>query len=173
MSIGEAAAYAVAKAKRDGLPVAEIDADGLVRLLAEHRFLLSFFNDLEGQEDANWFPAVQYLGTQGFFGTYHAQPLDLLLVPLATAWIEHTVSLTQNKIQDVAAAAQNILAAERKKGAPVTARDFAERLTRAISLPQPKADTAEKLLARLKILPERCITRGDASRLVFHALASR
>lgn len=173
MSIGEAAAYAVAKAKQEGLPVAEIETDGLVRLLAERRFMLSFFNDVEGEEEADWFPAVQYLGTQGFFGTYDAQPLALLTTPLATAWIKHTVNLTQNKIQDATTAAQRILAAERKKGPPVIAHDFIERLAQARSIAQPKSDTVHPLLARLSISPEQPITRSDACRLIFQVLASR
>jgi hypothetical protein len=173
MSIGEAAGYAVAKAKREGLPVAEIETDGLVRLLAERGFMISFFNDVEGQEDADWYPAVQYLGSQGFFGTYDAQPLALLTTPLATAWIEHTVNLTQNKIQDATTAAQRILAAEREKGPSAIAHDFIERLTQARSIAQPKVGTVDQLLARLNILPEQPITRGDASRLIFQVLASR
>jgi len=173
MSIAEAAAYAVAKAKREENTVAEIETDGLVRLLAQRRFMLSFFNDVEGQEDADWFPAVQYMGTKGFFGTYDAQPFTLLTTPLANAWIEHTASLRQNQIQDATSAAQRILAAERKGGAPAIARDFAARLTQAISITQQKADTINELLPRLNIAPEQPITRGDASRLIFQVLSGK
>jgi hypothetical protein len=173
MSISEAAAYAVVKAKREELTVAEIETDGLLRLLAERRFMLSFFNDVEGQEDADWFPAVQYLGTKGFFGTYDAQPLALLTTPLATAWIEHATRLMQNQVQDATSATQRILTAERKSGAPAIARDFADLLTQALPIPQQKANAIHKLLARSNIDPEQPITRGNASHLIFQVLASK
>jgi len=135
--------------------------------------MLSFFNDVEGQEDADWFPAVQYLGTKGFFGTYDAQPLALLTTPLATAWIEHATRLMQNQVQDATSATQRILTAERKSGAPAIARDFADLLTQALPIPQQKANAIHKLLARSNIDPEQPITRGNASHLIFQVLASK
>ncbi|MCA9077173.1 MAG: FAD-dependent oxidoreductase, partial [Planctomycetaceae bacterium] len=48
MSICEAAAHAVVLAKRQHVTPAQINADELVRQLADRRVMLSFFNDIEG-----------------------------------------------------------------------------------------------------------------------------
>ena len=47
MQTGEAAGFAAALAKQQGVAPAELDADLLVRTLVERRQLLSFFNDLK------------------------------------------------------------------------------------------------------------------------------
>ncbi len=170
MSLAEAAAYALAIAKRDGSTVAEIDIDALVRLLAERRFMLSFFNDVEGQEDADWFPAIQYLGTQGFFGSYDAQPCALLTEHLASAWIEHAERLARGETRDATEAARKIWSAEQEGGPPVTARDFARRLGHA--LPGDE-NTILRLAVEWNIPLEQSITRGDACRLIYRVSAER
>src|SRR3546814_666776 len=90
MSICEAAGYAAALAISQQTVPANINPDQLTRLLARKRIMISFFNDMEGREYASWYPAVQYLGTQGFFASYDALPNETLGTPLAEAWISHT-----------------------------------------------------------------------------------
>ena len=69
MSIGEAAGYVASLAIKKKIPPASVDSDELTRLLARKHIMLSFFNDMEGREYAPWYPAMQYLATQGFFGS--------------------------------------------------------------------------------------------------------
>ena len=86
MSMAEAAAHAAVLGWRTDTPPARIDPDRLVRLLAERRVMLSFFNDVEVDPGEPWWPAVQYLGTQGFFGSYEADPFGIVTEPVAAAF---------------------------------------------------------------------------------------
>lgn len=173
MMLSEAAAFAVAIAKQQGLPPARIDSEFLVRRLAENRIMISFFNDIEGKEHADWYPAVQYLGTQGYFGSYNARPYDALAEHLADAWIVHFDRSLANGNENPTATARKMWAAEQDRGDPVTAQHFARRL--ASALPE-STSKPERIVARLgewSIPAEKPITRGDASRLLYFAYASR
>ena len=167
MSIAEAAAYAVAIAKQGDLAVSEIDTDTLVRLLADRGFLLSFFNDVEGHEEADWFPAIQYLGTKGFFATYDARPSALLTDSLAAIWIELTARLVQGPIMDATNAARITRVAEKKESKPVTAHNFARRLADALAESHRKVSSIPVFLNQYNIDPNTPISRGDACRLIF------
>ena len=86
METGEAAAVAVAIASRSGIMPANVDGDRLARELANRRFLLSFFNDLDvGDKDAS-VSAVQYFGTKGFFDRYDARPNEPLTDAVRVVW---------------------------------------------------------------------------------------
>ncbi|MGE0377688.1 MAG: FAD-dependent oxidoreductase [Planctomycetaceae bacterium] len=167
MSIAEAAAQAIAMAKRQGVTPADIDIDALMRILAEQRVMLSFFNDVEGHEQADWYPAVQYLGTQGYFGTYDARADDPLPVPLANAWIAHTAARLRSNDLDLTDAARQMLAAEQAAGDPVTGADFARQLDQVLTTDSQPASVATDLLNRLTIPTDRPITRSNACRLIF------
>ena len=171
MSIAEAAAYAVVIAKKAGLSVPEINPDTLVRLLAEHHFLLSFFNDVEGYEEADWFPAIQYLGTKGFFGTYYARPSAFLTDSLATAWINLAARMVQGASIDATSAARLNLTAEKKESEALTAFDFVHRLANALPKSDWRISLIPTLLDQYGIDPNTPISRGDACRLIFQITA--
>jgi hypothetical protein len=167
MSIAEAAAHAIAMAKRQGVAPSAVDADPLVRLLAERRVLLTFFNDIEGKEAADWYPAVQYLGTQGYFATYDARPDDNLTSTLADAWIDCFARGRRGERVDPNAEARTNGAAEQKAGDPVTAAEFARRLDALAGT--PKGPSSQALLAQLNIPADHPITRANACRILFDA----
>ncbi len=167
MSIGEAAGFAVALAKRQGVDPAKIDENALVRRLAEQRVMISFLNDVEGHADANWYPAVQYLGTKGYFATYDACPDKLLTTNLADAWIERFRHQVQGQKENPTIAAQQILAGEQKPGLPITAHDLAKRLESIVVETKLGPNWALKLLSDLEIPPDKSINRGHACRLIF------
>lgn len=171
MSICEAAAYATAMAKERGVTPAEIDVDTLVKRLAEHRVMISFFNDVEGHEKANWYPAVQYLGTQGYFGSYDARPNQVLREHLADAWIERFSNRVQGKHENPTDVAVRILESARKQRNPLTAHAFAQRLAKEVSAVERGPELFAQLLTQLEIPPEESITRGDACRLIFAAMS--
>lgn len=86
MNICESAAYAVVQAVKNKQTPAAINADKLLRALAEKRVMLSFFKDVDvGGKDA-WIPAVQYFGTKGFFATYDARLTEPLTQEVAFRW---------------------------------------------------------------------------------------
>ena len=171
MSIGEAAAYAVAQSKQENIALPDIDIDKLLRSLAEHRFLLSFFNDIEGHEDAKWFPAIQYLATQGFFATYDAKPFDALKEPLASTWIEQTEELLRGSRPNATDVARTNLAAENKAGLPLTAHAFALRLHEVLVDFNQDQEEILPLLDQWGIPSEKPVSRGNACRLIYQVLA--
>lgn len=175
MMLSESAAIAIAIAKQQGLPPSRVKGDFLVRRLAENRILISFFNDIEGHEQTDWYPAVQYLGTQGYFGSYDARPFDPLLDHLADAWITHATRRIDPNVHldDPTATARKMLIAEQNRGDPVLAEDFARRLGDVLKGEIPKPETVLARLREWNIPADKPITRGDASRLVFVVDGSR
>jgi predicted neuraminidase len=169
MSMAEAAAHAIVIAQRERKTPAEVNTDRLLRLLAEKRVLLSFFNDIEGKEREAWYPAVQYLGTQGFFGTYNAQVAEPLRDALAHVWIAAAVEHAKGADVDRTERARQVLAAEERGGGTITAADFVRQL---IQRAERAATTrfSESLLGELAIVPTNPLSRGDACRIVFAAL---
>ncbi len=79
MNIGESAGLAAALAVKSNATPAGLDPDLLLRALAKRRIMTSFFNDIDITGGRPWVPAIQYLGTKGFFAGYDCeagQPLD-------------------------------------------------------------------------------------------------
>ncbi|MFO1095349.1 MAG: FAD-dependent oxidoreductase [Planctomycetaceae bacterium] len=169
MMLCESAAYVVVTAKQNGVSPAAVDSVPLIRRLADSRIMISFFNDIEGKEHAEWYPAVQYLGTQGFFGSYDARPYDALLEHLADAWIAH-VGRRSPSHDDPTATARKMLAAEQNRGDPIVARAFVRRLSDSLAERIPAADLVDRL-REWNIAADQPITRGDASRLIYTAEA--
>ena len=89
-------------------------------------------SSIEGLEEEDWFPAIQYLGTKGFFATYDARPSAFLKDSLATAWINLAARMVQGANMDATGAARTILIAEKKESEPVTALNFVRRLGNAL-----------------------------------------
>ena len=86
MQTGEAAGFAAALAKQQGVAPAQLDADLLVRTLVEHRQLVSFFNDLKVTDPEPVIPAAQYFATRGFFHSYDAALHEPLTEATAKVW---------------------------------------------------------------------------------------
>jgi len=162
MTYGESAAHAIVLALQDSLPPARLDTDRLVRRLADRGILLSFFNDVRQHTHKPWYAAVQYLGTQGFFGSYDARPGEALREPLAEAWAKLTVALVNRQPRDATADAPDSWQAEHQGGEPVSAAEFARMLDTASG-----TDRFTKQLALLEIDPSAIIHRADACRLIF------
>jgi hypothetical protein len=171
MGLGESAAHAAVLAVEQGVAPARINPDQLTRRLAAHRVLISFFNDVALDAAETWVPAVQYFGTQGFFGSYDAKPAGLVTAPLAAAWAEASVEWLAGKPVDLSARARRMLVAERAPGAPLTTDEFIAVLARELSkasIPFSPAD----LRARAGLGLNRPVTRGHACRLLL-ALGER
>ncbi len=74
MHLAESAAWAAVLAARAGVAAAAIEIGRLQRCLVEHGVMITFFNDFDMATPEPWVPALQYLGTKGFFLSYDAQP---------------------------------------------------------------------------------------------------
>ncbi len=169
MSVGEAAAWLVIQACRQKADIRAVDADTLIRHLAEQRFLLSFFNDIEGRESANWYPAVQYLGTKGFFGSYESRADQKLTKELAKRWAEQLKNWRSTGSWDANGQARQTLQVETVNGDPVQASVFAKAIEQSVLLP----GQGEKWLKGLSIRKETALTRGDAARIIFEAIKTK
>jgi hypothetical protein len=165
MSIGEVAGYVASIAVSQNVAPTEIDSDFLIRLLARERIMISFFNDVEGREYSKWYPAIQYLGTKGFFGSYMALPNEKLTAILADEWLSHIKEWIQMKSTNFKQIKKILKAEESNRDIFVNAKDFAFSLGEAIGNPQKVSDLSTKL----EIHNNSYITRGDACRLIFEA----
>lgn len=158
MSLGEAAGHLAVAAIENDVPPTGIASDTLLRRLAERRFLLSFFNDVAAHRDADWYPAVQFLGTKGFFADYDARPTDHLTEALAAAWLAAVSKLNANSSADVTEQVKISAAAEKITSPPVARRDFITRLNATLPTPVSAAQADDGPLAR-----------GEACRLILEA----
>ncbi len=86
MQVGESAGLAAALAVRGKTSPTQLSADRLVRELCIRRSMVSFFNDVNVDDLAEWVPAVQYFGTKGFFADYNARPAEPLSEAVRDAW---------------------------------------------------------------------------------------
>ncbi len=166
MSIGESAAYAVSMAVNQKIAPSAIRKDKLMRLLARKGVMLSFYSDVEGREYARWYPAVQYLGTKGFFGTYEANATERLSSALADMWLPHAGRLITNPLLDAGKYATEIFASDAVTDAGISAGKFAKKLSETEGFSKQKVLA---LLPRLNLKPDALITRGDACRIIFEA----
>lgn len=166
MSIGEAAAWLVVKAQAQKKDPSVVDRDMLIRHLAQQRFLLSFFNDVEGRESANWYAAVQYLGTKGFFGSYEARADEKITRQLADRWAEQLKHWRDTGQWDANEQARQTLKTENLTGEGIGAIAFATAIEKAVRL----TGYGEKWLKILLINKESRLTRGDAARIIFEAI---
>jgi len=168
MSLGEAAAYAVVLAKERNEAPALVNPRQLVRRLAERRIMLSFFNDVEVDPRELWVPAVQYFGTQGFFGSYEADPLGPVSTAMAEAWGEAAAELISGKKVDVTERARRMLIAEKDVTDALTVDEFSVIFSRALTRAQV-AHTIPQLLREVQLGGDIRISRGNACRLMWAA----
>ncbi len=167
MALGESAAHAAVLAVEQGIAPAGIDADQLVRTLARHRILISFFNDIALDAAEEWVPAVEYFGTQGFFGSYNANPRGVVTAAMSAAWARAGAEWLAGKPADLAERSRRMLVAEKTTGAAVTTEEFLDALQAAGASVAPR-----ELEAEIGPGLKRPLTRGQACRLLF-ALGQR
>lgn len=169
MQTGEAAGLAAALAVRAG--TTEIDSDELSRLLAERRHMISFFNDVDLASGASWNPAVQYLGTRGFFNTYDARPAEPLDDATATAWANTAAKIAaKDPSFDATAEAVTLAGAAGKTSSGITVLSFSDRLKEALRKRGQRAESVDAAIQKLKLQPGSPLSRGDACTLVFLTL---
>ncbi len=169
MQVGEAAGQAAAMAVKNNATPAGINPDELIRVLAENRNMITFFNDVDPASGASWNAAVQYLGTRGFFNSYDANPSAPLTGQTASAWTKIFAAMVAGKSSfNATNEARGLPAADQSD--PVTAGAFAGELKRALvdcSMPSVAIDEG---LHALDIKPSAPLSRGDGCRLVYQVL---
>lgn len=162
MHIGESAGFAAALALREGTAPGRLDPAKLQRRLVESGVMVSFFNDMDMAAEAAWAPAVQYLGTRGFFDTYDARPDAPLTAGAAHVWARGFGELAANRGNAAGRAREQ--ARTGGEGPSVTRRQFADMLARAA------AYWNVPLSVETGGAPESRLSRGEACRLVYALL---
>ena len=193
MQLGEAAGHACALARETGTEPGNLDPDLLLRRLVAAPMMVSFFNDFDMATVAPWVPAVQYLGTRGFFADYDARPDDPLSMAVAEVWARACGELLAEPLRgadaDRAAMAtarsvHRASAAERESGhaggrdqgaAPIDRARFAALLTaaaryRGLELSESQLTTARNSSRTAGGDDTGPLTRAEACRMVFAAL---
>lgn len=168
MAMAEAAAYATALALEQGTLPAKVDPDRLVRVLAESGVALTFFNDVEVDRREPWIPAVQYFGTQGFFGSYEADPLDALSREVARVWVDSAGEWMRGVRVDPNLRARLVLEAEKRGGEPLLAIEFA-RLLAEVLAGTDNPLSADDLLRIAQLEGIVRISRASACRMMYAA----
>lgn len=86
MHTGEAAGVAAALCVRDSLSPSKLPGCELQWQLLQRQIGVTYFADLDLSSKESWVRDIQFLGSRGFFGSYHASP-DAPLDPVrAQAW---------------------------------------------------------------------------------------
>ena len=125
IQIGEAAACAAVMSLQLNTPPGKLDVRVVQDQLLQWGAMLSFFNDFDMATPAAWVPAIQFLGTCGWFASYDARPDDPLTKATAAIWIE-----TASLLHDGCAFSPNdrarLLPADAvdQQDAPITLVDF-------------------------------------------------
>ncbi len=88
MQLAEVAGFAVGLAHLTHTPPGKLDCALLQQTLVESQVMITFFNEFDMSTPAEWVPAVQYLGTKGFFAGYAARPDQFLALQTAQVWAQ-------------------------------------------------------------------------------------
>ena len=194
MQLGEAAGFACALARETDTDPGHLDADVLLRRLVDAPMMVSFFNDFDMATTAPWVPAVQYLGTRGFFADYDARPDAPLSVAVAEVWARACGELlagpphgadADRAAMATARAVHRATAAKRvsrhgagggdRGAAPIDRARFVALLTAAaryrdLELSESQLATAGSTSRDPGGGDSGPLTRGEACRMVFAAL---
>ena len=166
MNVGEAAAHAVALALQENVQPASVNVNGLQMELADHRIAISFFNDIDVAGPEAWIPALQFLGTKGFFPSYDAKPDKDLDAATARTWTKGAVELLNGDLDE------RLLAATLQKqddvDGSVEVGAFCSQLADCGLFPDQSA--GEQLCRSIGADTSQNLTRGDACSLIYSAL---
>ncbi|MCD6050270.1 MAG: FAD-dependent oxidoreductase [Verrucomicrobia bacterium] len=155
MNICESAAYAAVQAVKNKQTPAAIDADKLLRTLADKRVMLSFFNDVEVSGKEEWIPAVQYFGAKGFFATYDARLNEPLTQEVAFQWASGVKRIKEGTLK-ADTLARALVKDEELRGVQITHGRFVGMLPSG---------------SRVKAAPSFSqLTRGEALLMLWEAL---
>ena len=168
MNIGEAVAHAVVLALQENVQPASVDVTGVQMELVDHRIAISFFNDVDIAGPEAWIPAVQFLGTKGFFSSYDAKPEEKLDPATARTWTKGVGELLNGDLDERSLAATLQKQDDVDDAGSVEVGAFCSRLADCGLLPD--RSEGEQLCRSIGVDISQVLTRGDACRLIYSAL---
>jgi len=176
MHVGESVGHAIALAAELDTTPGELSGDLLQRRLVERGVMVSFFNDLDMATDALWVPAVQYLGTKGFFASYDAQPAAPLLAGEAHEWARAAGELLAGA-GDANSRARMVWRNDqpgdqtRQGDIGTTTAGFVRMLTATMASQEQITSRVEEAVEACLLELDASLSRGDACRLIYHVLS--
>ena len=166
MNIGEAAAHAVVLALRENIQPASVNVNRLQMELADRRISMSFFNDIDVAGPEAWIPAIQFLGTIGFFPSYDAKPEKDLDATTARIWTKGAGELLSGDLDAHSLAAT--LQKQDDVDGSVELGAFCSQQADCGLLPHRQA--GEQLCRSMGVDMSQVLARGDACSLIYSAL---
>ena len=165
VQIAEAAGFAASLAIEKEMEPADLPVDELQSRLVAERSMISFFEDVHIEQETDWVPSIQYLGTKGFFDSYHARPNDHLSEALSKYWIETAVQLVDGTLNATERARQ--LPSDEEPS--ITELEFVNQLSARLS-DHIRTDEVESIADEHRLYGDSAITRGDACQLIMCAV---
>ena len=150
MNIGESAGLAASLAVQRNTPPADLDTGLLLPALAGKGIMISFFNDIDVAGGELWVPAVQYLGTKGFFAGYDCGAGEPLTRGTAGLWTTGFREFKKGRLNPM---------------------ELAERIRKGE--PRPAAVSEREFISELGInrpASGRMLTRGEAAVILFEEM---
>ncbi|WP_158606978.1 FAD-dependent oxidoreductase [Paenibacillus ginsengarvi] len=170
MHLGESAAFAVSLAAAMGKAPGTLDANRLVRKLADNRVMVSLFQDIDLSAGQEWGPSIQYFGTKGFFDSYEAAPEAYLGRHTARLWAEAFGSLAAGDSTHRETAEKLTIARSQRVAEPerVSGNEFFQMIKDELV-----KHGINGLRWPLELNPESAMTRGNACLLLYQWSSER
>jgi hypothetical protein len=175
--LGEVAGYATVLADERETTPGDLDADALQRRLAEDGGLLTYFHDVAVDDGDPWIPALQYLGTEGFFASYDARPEEALEDVTAERWARFAAEVRAGEgspmerarsLPDASGETVETVTDGAGSGTDgVTAEAFVSDLTAAFDRHELPAEAPSTALAESDLDGGDELTRGAACELCY------
>jgi hypothetical protein len=115
-------------------------------------------------------PAVQFLGTRGFFRSYDASAEQPLTPATASSWAKTFGKLARKVSYDATAEARS-LAEKPDDATPFTLDDFIAQLQENLAGSPLEPQAVNLAVGQLGLKPSAGLSRGDACRLMYALLA--
>ena len=166
MHVGEVAAYAVGLSIRNNSTPGKLSGEQLQFTLVENGIMVSFFNEFDMATEEPWVPAVQYLGTKGFFDAYDARPEAPLTVPVAREWAHAFGSLCQGNCDAHVVAGAVHRVADVAEPA-ISVAEFLTLLEKEAAYHELPDSLISREAASMELNEQESLARKDACRLIF------
>ncbi len=155
MSLGQAAGTAAHLALELDVQPRDIPIERLQKKLISQGAVISYFRDVPKGDQ--YFDALQYLGTKGFFDSYEARPNEPLTHAEARQWAALTLQLAKKTAPDLALEA---------KDDPMPSSAYWELMQTIIG----KLGVSEEIPEKTGSKAKDTVTRGEACTDLFHLL---
>ncbi|MGQ9493673.1 MAG: FAD-dependent oxidoreductase [Anaerolineae bacterium] len=168
--LGEVVGYAASLAMRRSTTPGELPVEILQQELVENKVMISFFNDFDMSVEEPWVPAVQYLGTKGFFASYDALPWNLLSLDTARAWAHGAVEMLAGVKVDPVERARQLPHDSMATANAVSATQLSELLISELKKRDGGGIDLASLLDCCDVGQDQVLTRGTACQILYTLL---